>query len=446
MNIVICGAGQVGSHAAEVLTPAGHNITVIDQSSARVRRIGDTLDVRTLRGNCASAEVLHDAGCAKADLVVAATSSDEINLLTAVVAKGVGAARSIVRVHHSTYFEERGLAYTQHLGIDKLICPEYSTALSIARTLRNPGALAIEDFARGKIEMQEVLVSRGASAIGVALADLGLPRGTRLAAIHREDRVFLPEGSSVVQAEDKVVIVGNADVFQQARRLFSHAKGGKKRVALMGGPAMAVWLCRALKRRDFAIRLFEIKHARAEELAEKLEWVTVIEADPSDRATFDEENLAQADALVALLDDDEHNILGCAWAKSMGVANVVAVVQRPNYMHLLPGVGIDRTFSPRMVAVKEIEQFLARGPLRRIASLARGTIDVYRLRVGQKAKVLGKQLKDVRLAPDWVIAAIERGEWVTVPAADDTIESGDTLLVIGKSQAESTLRRIFATG
>jgi trk system potassium uptake protein TrkA len=213
-----------------------------------------------------------------------------------VVAKGVGAARSIVRVHHSTYFEERGLAYTQHLGIDKLICPEYSTALSIARTLRNPGALAIEDFARGKIEMQEVLVSRGASAIGVALADLGLPRGTRLAAIHREDRVFLPEGSSVVQAEDKVVIVGNADVFQQARRLFSHAKGGKKRVALMGGPAMAVWLCRALKRRDFAIRLFEIKHARAEELAEKLEWVTVIEADPSDRATFDEENLAQADA------------------------------------------------------------------------------------------------------------------------------------------------------
>ncbi|HRX84377.1 MAG TPA: NAD-binding protein, partial [Phycisphaerae bacterium] len=170
------------------------------------------------------------------------------------------------------------------------------------------------------------------------------------------------------------------------------------------------------------------------------------QADPSDRAVFDEEHLAKADALVALLDDDEHNILACAWAKSMGIAHVVAVVQRPDYLHLLPGVGIDRAFSPRMVAVREIERFLQSGPLQRIASLARGIIDVYQVRVGPRASVEGKQLKDIRLSPDWVVAAIERGERVQVPAADDTIEPGDTVLVIGRAGAESRLKKIFTAG
>ncbi|MCB9849183.1 MAG: Trk system potassium transporter TrkA [Phycisphaerales bacterium] len=446
MNIVICGAGQVGSHAAEVLAPAGHNITVIDKSPSRIRSVADTLDVRTLRGNCASAEVLREAGCERADLLVAATSSDEINLLTAAVAKGVGVGSTVVRVHHSTYFAQRGLDYQAHLGIDKLICPEYSTAQTIARTLRNPGALAIENFARGKIEMHEVLVSEGAAAIGVALADLGLPRGTRLAAITRDADMFIPESASVVRPGDKVVLVGNTDVFQQARKLFTKERGGKRRIVVMGGPAMGVWLCRALHRREFSIRLFELRRERAEELAEKLDWVTIIQADPADRSVFDEEHLDQADSLVALLDDDEHNILACAWAKSMGVKQAIAVVQRADYLHLLAGVGIDRAFSPRIVAVREIEAFLAKGPLQRIASLAEGIIDVYRVRVSDKSKVIGKALRDVRIAPDWVVTAIERGADVQVPAADNTIEAGDTVLVIGRSGADAKLKKIFISG
>jgi len=446
MNIVICGAGQVGSHAADVLASAGSNITVVDLSADRIRALADRLDVRTLCGNCASAEILREAGAASADLVVAATGSDETNLLTAAVAKGVGAARTIARVHHGAYFEQRGLDYQQHLGIDRLICPEYSTALTIASTLRNPGALAIENFAHGRIEMHEVLVAEDSAAVGVALADLGLPQGTRLAAITRRDRMFIPDSASAVEAEDKIVLVGNVDVFQQAQKLFTSRGGGRKNVAIMGGPAMAVWLCRALHRRDFSIRLFEIRQERADELAEKLDWVTVLRADPSEHSVFEEERLADADALVALLDDDEHNILACAWAKSMGLRHVIAVVQRPDYLHLLPVVGIDGAFSPRMVAVREIERFLDSGPLRRIASLARGIIDVYQLRVGDRSRVLGKPLRDVRLTPDWVVAAVERGAEVSVPTADDTIEAGDSLLVIGRSGAESTLKRIFAPG
>ena len=446
MNIVICGAGEVGSHAAEVLSAAGHNITVVDRSASRIRKIEDTLDVRTLCGNCATAEVLRDAGCPQADLVVCATQTDEINLLSAALAKGVGARQTVVRVHHRAYFEQRGLDYGQHLGIDRFICPEFSAAVEIARLLRNPGAMAVEDFGRGQIEMQEFAVSPKAPALGLALAKLGLPGGTRVAAITRNGAMFIPEGASVIEPEDQIVLVGNTGVFASARKFFRESQLRRRKVVLMGGPPMAVWLCRALRGTAFSIRLFELRRERAEELAEKLEWVTVINADPCDRSVFEEENLAQVDAFVALLDDDEHNILGSAWAKSMGVAQAVAVVQRPDYLHLLPSVGIDRAISPRRVAVHEIDQFLARGALRRVASLAEGIVDVFSVVVGEKCKFLDRPLHAIKLTPDWMVAGIQRADSVRVPGAEDTIHAGDTLLVIGRSGRESRLKKIFAAG
>ncbi|MHC5113253.1 MAG: NAD-binding protein [Planctomycetota bacterium] len=179
MNILICGAGEIGSHTAEELAERGTHITVIDQDAARLREIEERLDVATLLGNCAQADVLLEAGCARADLVLATTNSDEVNLLSASLAKGLGAAKSIARVHEAAFFEQKNYSYQEHLGVDQLICPEYSTALEIARTLRNPGALAIENFARGAIEMQEFAVTPKAPAIGTPMPRRRSTRTTR---------------------------------------------------------------------------------------------------------------------------------------------------------------------------------------------------------------------------------------------------------------------------
>jgi len=446
MNIIICGAGQVGSFAADELARAGNNVTVIDKRRQRTQKIEDTLDVRTLIGNCAAAETLQSAGAHSADLLIAATDNDEINLFTAAIAKGVGCKRTIVRVHHRTYFEKHGLDYVSHLGIESLICPEYSTSQAIARTLRNPGALAIENFAKGKIEMQEFEVGERAPAVGVALMQLGLPPGTRLTTITRGDRTFIPEGATVINPGDVVVLVGNADRYETARKLFREEKAKRQNVVIMGGPPMAVWLCRALHKRDFKVRLFEVDPARAEELANKLEWVTVLQADVTDRDVFEDERISQADAFVGLLDDDEHNILGCAWAKSLGVRHAIAVVQRADYLHLMSSVGIDSAFSPRQVAVREIRRAIETGPLRLMTTLAGGEIDVYWVRVGERAPLRDKPLREVKLSPDWVIAAVQHGDKVTVPSADDVVHAGDTLLAIGRSGAESKLKKHFAAG
>ncbi len=443
MNILICGAGEVGSYSAEVLAPKGNNITVVDSTSERLRLIEEKFDVSTLVGDCAHAETLLEAGAAEADLVLLATSRDEVNLLGASLAKGLGAQKVIARVHQATYFENRGLNYQDYLRIDQLICPEYSAAQAIARTLRNPGAMAIEDFARGQIEMQEFRVKPNARSIDKRLKELTLPTGVRLAAVTRNGYSFIPDANTVITADDVIVLVGNTDVFSQATRLFTAESSRRQRTVLFGGRDIAVWLCRMLEGGNASIRLFETDRAIAEELAEVLDWVTVINADPTDPVTFDEEHLEQTDAFVALADDDEQNILSCAWAKSMGAAQAIAVVQRQSYVHLLPHVHIDKAFSPRRVAVREIENVIDQSPLRRVASLAEGDVDVFQARVGEGAPVIDRPLRTVKLTPDWMVAAVQNESSVFVPTADDALSKGDTALLIGRSGTEDRIRKLF---
>lgn len=443
MKIIICGAGEVGSHAADVLAGSGQSITVIDTEVERLAKVEDEMDVATLAGNCASGRVLREAGTARASLVLAATDSDEVNLLTAATAKAIGAKRVLARVHHRAYFEQRGFDYARHLGIDGMICPEHATALAIAGALRNPGVVAVENFARGGVEMQEFRVDDHAPALGKPLESVSMPRGTRVASVFRKQYAFMPDASTVLEAGDNIILVGNSDVFEEARKLFHKEERRRQRAVIMGGPTMAVWLARTLRDLNFAIRIFEAQRERAEELASKLEWVSVIEADPTDPTVFEEEHIAQADVFLALTDDDEHNILGCAWAKTMGINRAIAVVQKPNYLHLLPHVGIDEAFSPRVVAVREIEALIDERPLRRIATLVEGILDVYQIRIGEKAVVLGQPLREATLTSDSLIAAVPEGDGFRLPGPDDVLAAGDMILVIGRHALDQKLAAIF---
>lgn len=442
MKIVIIGAGEVGSHTAEVLTGAGNDVTVIDISPERLRTITDTLDVSTLEGNGASSATLCEAGVADADLLVAATDVDEVNLVAASIGRALGAGHSIARVHHSAFFGRPELHYESHFRIDQLVCPEFSTAQAIARALRNPAALAIEDFASGKIEMHEFPVSEKSRALGMPLAEVPLPDGARLAAVARAAETFLPDANTALERGDRIVLVSNADVFDESRALFRDEKPQRKKVVLMGGTPMAVWLCKALRDRAWSIRLFETRRERAEELAEKLGWVTVLNADPTDKSVFAEERIGLADVYVGLLDDDEDNIVGAVLAKAGGVTESIAVVQRSRYLDLLYHIGVDRSYSPGMVAAKEIINLLDDSPLRQLASLATG-LSAYLVRVDDDAEACGKPLRKIQLSPSWVIGAIRRDEKVWVPGADDVVLGGDSMLLIGRPSEQKALKSHF---
>jgi len=445
MNVVICGAGEVGRHSAEVLGSRGHNVTIIDMQAEKLATLDDALDVRNLQGDCNHGDVLLEAGCARADLLLAVTNSDQVNLLAASFAKGLGTRRTIARVHHAAFFEERGLDYAQHLGIDDLLCPDHATATEIAQTLRSPGAIAVERFAGGQIEMQQFAVSDDAKAVGQALAEMKLPAPARLAAIERADLAFIPDASTLIQAGDIVTLIGESEHFSRIRKHFRTEPVRRQRVMLMGGTAQGVWLARALKGPRFAVRMFEPHPDRAEELAAKLNWVTVLRADPTQESdVLQEERIDQADAFVAVSDDDEHNILAAARAKSMGVQHAIAVLQRPTYLHLIKHVGIDRAFSPRVTAVDEILRVIDDSKVRRLGTLVADTIDVFEVRVPKEAKsIIDKPLHQLRFPPKTFIAAIQRDEDVHVPAASDSMEAGDTVILIGPPAARKELKKSF---
>ena len=447
MNILICGAGEVGRHSAEVLAASGHSITMIDRSPSRLAEIDEAMDVRSMLGDCAQAEVLLQAGADKADLLIAATNIDEVNLLSASVAKGIGCATTIARVHHSGFYEDRGLDYARHLGIDHLVCPEFTTAQAIVASLRSPGALAVENFAQGMIEMQRIVVSESSKAVGVALRELKVPGIALIACIERPDRSFVPKADTVIKAGDVLTLLGEVKTIEQTSKFYNPESSGRRKIMVMGGSTQSVWLCRELKRINASVRLFVGREDRASELAEKLDGVTVINADVINSDALQEERVDQSDAFVASTDDEETNILGAALAKTRGAKTAVCVMQRPTYLHLLEYIGIDRAFSPRATAVSEITRLLDNRDVRRLATLSREVAELYELRLRTDkdlAKgIANKPLIEIELPPHCLVAAINRGERVYIPGAQDKFEQGDVVVILGPAEAEKPLNKLF---
>lgn len=444
MNIIICGAGKTGAHATEILANDGANVTVIDDNHAALEALADSLDVATLLGEPAKAENLVTAGVENADVVIAATDVDEVNLLCASTASYLGADRTFAMLTHSTYLNRDILDYSKIFSIDSLICPSFSTARAIASHLRNPAAMKVERLAGHTIEVQQFEVTKGASGIGRHLSDVKLPGGARLAAITRDGTTYLPSGISTVDVGDEVLLVANTDVFHDARRVFRMKDAGRRSVVIMGGSPVAVWLCRALKNRGFSIRLFETDPYRANELAEKLSWVTVIQSDPTDPNVFTDEHIENADAFVALT-NDEHNILSCAWAAGLGVKETYPVVSRTDYAPFIKAMGLTHTFSPSELAVAEIQKRLKRKQLTKIASLTGDDMAIYRVRVGKDAPVIGKPLSELQLMPNCMVIVLEHDEHSgTVPAAHEILEERDVVFVVARQDFVDELRMLFA--
>jgi trk system potassium uptake protein TrkA len=444
MNIIICGATETGAYAAEIFASNGDNVTVVDTNPVALETLGELLDIATLTGQPAAASVIKQAGAEDADAVIASTNVDEVNLLCASTASYLGADRTFATVTHSTFLNREILDYSQIFSVDNLICPAFLTARAIASRLRNPAAITVEQLAGHTIEVQLFEASKGAAGLGRRLADVELPTGARLAAITRGDDTYLPSGISTVDEGDEVLLVANTEVFHEARRLFRAKDAGRRNVVIMGGSPIAVWLCRSLKNRGFTIRLFETEKERAEELAEKLPWVTVFQSDPTDPSVFTDEHIEHADAFVALT-KDEHNILSCAWAASLGVDQTYPVVRRSDYGPFIEAMGITKTFNPQKLAVREIQKQLMHERMTSVAELADGALAIYRIRVGRGAEVVDKPLAELDLMPDCMIVVLEHDEHTgVVPSASEVLQENDVVFVVVRQGYEEELRKLFA--
>ena len=442
-KIIISGAGEVGSFTAELLSENGHQVTIIDIKEEKLARLDQRVEARLVKGSSCQWQTLKKAGINDCDVVVAATNMDEINLLTGSIAKKMGVPNVISRIHDSHYDTSEQFDYAKSLDIDHLIFPEELTAKTILSQLKDPGVSAIEHFADSKLAMHKYEVKGHSILVGPPLKEINFPFGIKLVSIKRQNESILPNAETTIKKGDLVTLIGPEAEFEKINSYFTESIHKRLEIVISGGSAVSEWLVSELRNEKHSIRLFEMDYDRANYLAEKYPYITVINADPLDAHTFDEEHLEKAMCFLALSDHQERNLLISLKAKKMGVPTTFAVFQDSHFLSSVDGVGIDHCYSPRMEAAKELLRLLDTNPVKEISDLGEGQTFIYEVKACDTGSDINVPLKDIAFPDQSFIAGISRDNDFIIPTATNTIQTGDLLIVIGDKGIENHLSKLF---
>lgn len=442
-NIVISGAGEVGRYSAEVLANRGHSITVVDSNLAALSKIDNIIEAKLVHGSSCHAEVLEEAGVNGCDVLIAATSLDEINFMTASIGQKLGAKKVIARAHERNFVHSKLVDYNELFNIDHLICPEELTSEAICNQMRNPGVRAVKKFAKNEIELHQFFVQERTPAIHKPLDELSFPPGVRLVTLKRDNESIIPGAKTVISPGDQITLVVPAQAIDDVNRLFQNQKIEHHDIAIVGASPVSEWILNDIDRRSFSVRLFEPNLEIAEKIANQYPWITVLNADPIETHVFESERLDEASAFIASGCNEEHNIMGSLQAKSLGAKTTFAVIHNSTYLNSLEGIGIDHPYSPRIEGAKEVLRLIDDSPIKILSELEQGEVVVYELTVAKDSKGDGKSLIDIDFSRATIIAAIQRGPKVIAPSPTDLILANDTLVIIGPRKIEHTLKTWF---
>ena len=448
MRIVVMGAGTVGTSIADRLCAEGHSVTVVDLDSEHTRRVNEELDVRVVTGSAAQSSVLFQAGVLGADLALAVTSSDEVNMLAASMAKAMGARRTVARVYAPIFRDLSTFDYQRHFQIDRLLSIEHLSAMELAREIRHPGAVAVENFARGEFEMQELAISEETAAVGVPLKKLDLPSGVRIGSIFRKGKMTIAGAEDRIAIDDRITLLGTREDIDDVRSVFQKEPPPKRGVVIAGGGETGYHLARVLEGRRFGVLLLEKDRQRCEFLAAHLKHATVVNADAQRRASLEEERVGSTDVFVACTGEDEDSIMACVEARELGATTIMCLIKRPDYANVVAKLGVDHAVSPREVVARQILGFLNTGVVvsRTVLSADEG-VEFLEIEVEDGSPAIEHVLAKLELPPQCLIGAVIRESCVMVPGADDRFAPGDTVVaLVERSAIEQTVKMFSAEG
>ncbi|SHL46699.1 Trk system potassium transporter TrkA [Phytopseudomonas punonensis] len=453
MKIIILGAGQVGGTLAEHLASEANDITVVDTDGDRLRALSDRLDIRTVQGKGSFPTVLRQAGADDADMLVAVTNSDEVNMIACQVAYTLyHTPTKIARVREPAYLTRSGLFDNEAIPIDVLISPEQVVTNYIKRLIEYPGALQVIDFADGKAQLVAVKAYYGGPLVGQQLRQLRehMPKvDTRVAAIFRRDRAIMPQGDTVIEADDEVFFIAAKGDIRAVMSEMRRLEEGYKRVVIAGGGNIGERLAEAIESR-YQVKIIEMNPARCRYLSESLESTIVLHGSSSDRDLLVEENIKDADIFLALTNDDEANIMSSLLAKRLGARKVMTLINNPAYVDLIQGGEIDIAISPQLATIGSLLTHVRRGDIESVHSLRRGAAEALEVIAHgdtRSSKVVGKAIKDISLPPGTSIGAIIRNEEVLIAHDVTVIESGDhVILFLMDKKHIRDVERLFQVG
>lgn len=431
MNIIIVGAGEIGRHLATELSREAHSIAVIEHNQRLATDLEQGIDAKVICGDGSSVQSLAQANIGECELFLALTSENTVNLMSASMAKAMGVPTVVSRVHPGLQREEWLFDYRGHFGIDHMFSSERLSAIELAKFIRNPDSLAVEELARGKIELQQVRVSAKSDVAGRPLREIKWPERTRVAAVSREADHFVPTAESRLEAGDVVTIFGEPR--KLSTLVESLQKGGGSRdglrVVIFGGGEYGFALAQMLDSWKCRVRIFEEDPKLCQQLTERLGETTVINADATVIAELEEEQVGEADFFVATSDSDEDNVMTCLQANNIGAKNCLTLIHRADYAQAIGSsgrhFGVVAAVSPREATRGDIQRYLTQDAYYLVKRLGAG--DVIETEVAPGASAVGCRVKEVGWPAGCVLVGLLRGLQAIVPGPDDEIKAGDRI-------------------
>lgn len=437
MRIVIVGCGNVGATLTEQLSKEGHNITIIDEKQAVVNSISNNYDVMGVVGNGASFEVQSEAGVKDADLLIAVTGKDELNLLCCLIAKKSANCHTIARVSNPVYSREIGFIKDE-LGLSMIINPQFAAAQEMARLLKFPFAETIDTFTKGRVELIKFRIDEDSELCNICLKDIPgkLHAEGLISVVERGENVYIPDGNFELEAGDEITVAGttnkNLAFFKKVKMPTAKAKTAM----IVGGGETAIYLAAQLMEMGVQVKIIEKDHARCEVLSELLPHALIIEADGTDKGVLLEEGLSGTEAFIALTNMDEENIMLTMYAKSLSKAKLIAKVHRVSYDEIINDLDIGSIIYPKYITAASIIRYVRAmenslgSDIETLYRMNDNKVEALEFNIKEDCPFVGKPLSEISLKPDVLICSINHKGNITIPQGQSTIQVGDTVVVV----------------
>lgn len=450
MQIIIVGCGNVGATLTEQLSKEGHNITVVDTDGSKAEAVANQFDVMGVVGNGASYTVQNEAGITDADLMIAVTASDELNLLCCLIAKKAGDCHTIARVRNPIY--NREIAFIkEELGLSMVINPEYAAASEIARLLKFPSAIKVDTFAKGRVELLKCKINEGSVLSGKPLTYIsgGLHCDVLICTVERGEEVFIPSGNFELQEKDVISVVASSKKANEFFKKIGMATNRIKSCMIVGGGETTYYLAKQLLPMGIEIKIIEQNKERCNELSELLPQAMVIHGDGTERNLLHEEGLNQTHSFVSWTNLDEENIMLSLFAKSVSKAKTITKVHRIAYDEIIDSLDLGSVLYPKNITAEYILQYVRAmqnsigSNIETLYQLIEDKVEALEFRVHEESELVGVPLKELQLKDNLLIACINRKGTIITPGGQDSIEVGDTVVVVTTAQGFHDLKDIL---
>jgi trk system potassium uptake protein len=444
LRTVIIGAGEVGLNTARLLSHEGHSVVLVEKDERLVEKATEELDALVIAGNGANPKLLREAGIDKTDLLIAASSSDEVNIIACLAAKAQGVSRTVARIHNADYYEAGDPFAEEMLGIDYIIHTEQMAAHEIKEALLVPGAINVDSFAEDTIEVAEVILADGSEAVGRALKEVKLPDNSLIVGVVRGGEALVPRGDTVLRERDHALLISGQRQISDAVGALATNTAPVKEVTIYGGGRIGLRLALALEKAGMSVRVIERDESRARYVASQLRRGFVLHDEGISRDFLLQEGVDRTDAFVAVTGDDRANLLAAMYARQLGARMTIAGISRGEFAPLADALGVDVTISPRTLAAEAILRFVRKGEVIDVALLASGA-EMIEMRVPERCRVAGRPLSEVGFPDGAIVGALLRDGDVVIPTGKEILRAGDDAVVFTVEDAVEEVENLFAT-